>query len=106
MLLHHPPPPASQPLSLHDALPISSSASGSCALVGSSRMRIGQSRTKMRASASFCHCPPLSSSPSRKRLPSRSEEHTSELQSRLQLVCRRPPAKKKQERAVSMIGSL
>src|SRR2546430_4387686 len=68
------------------------------ALVGSSRTMIGASRTNALASASFCHSPILSSSPSPKRLPntvSRSEEHTSELQSQSNLVCRLLLEKKK-----------
>src|SRR5687768_17625583 len=64
----------SWPLSLHDALPISESASrpsaSSCP---------GPSRTRPRRASTS-----NSSSPQR----GRSEEHTSELQSRLHLVCR------------------
>ena len=46
------------------------SASGSSALVGSSKTRIWASRTNARASATFCHSPTLSSSPSSNHLPS------------------------------------
>src|SRR3990172_188535 len=62
------PPPYISPLSLHDALPISST----------SRPRGPSPRAPRAPSA------PRSSSP----LAARSEEHTSELQSRLHLVCR------------------
>src|SRR2546428_8269961 len=64
-------------LSLHDALPISAAAAPS----GSSRgVRAGSPRRRGRASR-------------------RSEEHTSELQSRSDLVCRLLLEKKKQDTA-------
>src|SRR5699024_11421036 len=67
----HTAPTAIYPLSLHDALPISRTAppaGGSC----------------RRASAPS----PARSAPRCPRCPPRSEEHTSELQSRFDLVCR------------------
>src|SRR2546422_6914182 len=81
-------------LSLHDALPIS--VSGSRTLAGVPRARCrrcyeGRSR------------PPRVPTPRRTQLPrrladhGRSEEHTSELQSRLHLVCRLLLEKKKKK---------
>src|SRR6266511_6300979 len=64
-------------LSLHDALPISSAA-------GSSGSRRARSRRRARSGSRTCR-------PSA----SRSEEHTSELQSRENLVCRLLLEKKK-----------
>src|SRR2546422_1282577 len=69
-------------LSLHDALPISSPAiSGSSACSGSWSWRAT-------CSSSYCRRPSWSRR-------ARSEEHTSELQSRLHLVCRLLLEKKK-----------
>src|SRR5439155_7878478 len=97
---HHPPPPQLHPLSLHDALPISRSP-----IHGSASSRAGSRfspsprcphaapTTPRRKSRSRC----ATDASSRKRrpcpaetprTPSRSEEHTSELQSRGHLVCR------------------
>src|SRR2546422_5091584 len=81
-------------LSLHDALPISSSSR-------SSRSRSSRPST-----------PPAASPPSRHGSPrrrpttcaARSEEHTSELQSRLHLVCRLLLEKKKQRTAIRFPG--
>src|SRR2546422_3900078 len=74
-------------LSLHDALPISSAAPANC------RVRRGRApaRSKPRES------PP--GSPRSSAVASRSEEHTSELQSRLHLVCRLLLEKKKKAEA-------
>src|SRR5690606_41587490 len=76
-------------LSLHDALPISGAAAGSGA--GSSSVS-RSSRGKM--GSGFCTTVPAGRSPHRSW--SRSEEHTSALQSRENLVCRLLPEKKKQ----------
>src|SRR5206468_9614859 len=78
-----PPAPKTYTLSLHDALPIlttlrASSVSGS---------REARSRTNSIASIA----------PSPRTSPMRSEEHTSELQSRSDLVCRLLLEKKKQQ---------
>src|SRR5690606_41822640 len=93
-------------LSLHDALPISAFAghrffrcpashviaSTSRWLVGSSSAMMSQSCTSSAASATRRRCPPL-----RLSTGARSEEHTSELQSRENLVCRLLLEKKKKE---------
>src|SRR5207253_5991940 len=79
-----PPPPEFYTLSLHDALPISSSAGA-----------WGRSRcSSMKAAFGGRRSPP-SRPPSRLPRPQRSEEHTSELQSRGHLVCRLLLEKKK-----------
>src|SRR5690625_7092816 len=80
-----PPSPAIYPLSLHDALPIC----GSCPEIMTT-----PSPTRSRARP----IRPRVSSP-----PTRSEEHTSELQSRGHLVCRLLLEKKKQLRHVSTL---
>src|SRR5260370_22388939 len=67
-------------LSLHDALPISAAAS--CA-----RSSSLPARSALRSSTSTCAIPSVRQS--------RSEEHTSELQSHLNLVCRLLLEKKK-----------
>src|SRR2546428_10348089 len=76
-------------LSLHDALPISSSRGGRCR--GRLRRRTGL----------MMRCPtprgrPGPSNRPRRPTTARSEEHTSELQSRSDLVCRLLLEKKKQ----------
>src|SRR5687768_17758168 len=81
-------------LSLHDALPISSrrrSTSG-CPIATTSRP--GSSPTRSPPT------PPISPRGTRARRPGtmRSEEHTSELQSRLHLVCRLLLEKKKKKK--------
>src|SRR2546422_4316177 len=81
-------------LSLHDALPISSPrrSRGTWARSrGPCRARRARGRRPSRA----CTCGGTSSGGCRRR-PSRSEEHTSELQSRLHLVCRLLLEKKKE----------
>src|SRR5205809_4905788 len=81
-------PPSSSPLSLHDALPISTFSNISCTCfftVDSVMPRI--------VAISELVLPWASQS--RYRHDSRSEEHTSELQSRLHLVCRLLLEKKK-----------
>src|SRR5690625_6734068 len=75
--------------SLHDALPISS-------VVPASRLS-ANSRSMIRSPAALSRLPVGSSANSTAgNLDSRSEEHTSELQSRGQLVCRLLLQKKKQ----------
>src|SRR3712207_8115768 len=76
------------PLSLHDALPISSARR--CRSWASACARRS---TSAQASASSTS-PPATATP-RSRRPARSEEHTSELQSRQYLVCRLLLEKKK-----------
>src|SRR5687768_18119007 len=91
-------------LSLHDALPISASsrlmrlgreiqdaASGLFILSA----RLPRRRAGRRAGAAARLCGPA---PGGRRRPSRSEEHTSELQSRLHLVCRLLLEKKKKKK--------
>src|SRR2546422_1320218 len=75
-------------LSLHDALPISCSRGSSRASPGETRRRRSPCPRKRRASRCL---------PPRHRTfrATRSEEHTSELQSRLHLVCRLLLEKKK-----------
>src|SRR5437868_9975600 len=72
-------------LSLHDALPISKRASG---------LRSWQSKRQRRDEGLYC----LTRSQRRRRSATRSEEHTSELQSRFDLVCRLLLEKKNRER--------
>src|SRR5207237_9682476 len=90
-----PPTPEIYTLSLHDALPISpirrsprTSASG-CALVESTAF----TPTRARSSGSIAS--------SSRRTPTRSEEHTSELQSHLNLVCRLLLEKKNKAKHIS-----
>src|SRR5207302_10063719 len=91
-------PPASiYTLSLHDALPIFAAG---FVLLQSARIRVRPPARQLPA-ARWCLSPP--SAPSRRREPrsvarvraTRSEEHTSELQSRENLVCRLLLEKKK-----------
>src|SRR3712207_8906185 len=81
-------------LSLHDALPISprtaSSARTGASIRTRSRRRCGATPRADRSSAAARR-----SASRRRRTPSRSEEHTSELQSRQYLVCRLLLEKKK-----------
>src|SRR5699024_12354139 len=94
-----PAPPALYTLSLHDALPISrASCTGlseklnktvSCVVWNDTPCQVGTTKIsfalKLKVSLPIVTCP----------LPSRSEEHTSELQSRFDLVCRLLLEKKK-----------
>src|SRR5205809_2830662 len=75
-------------LSLHDALPISRMARKSLTLVS-----VGPVTTRSPSAAntgymSFRDSAPAKSKPAHCRGTTRSEEHTSELQSRIHLVCR------------------
>src|SRR5690606_39803434 len=94
----HPPPPSSHTLSLHDALPISWRWSRKCPAWMTGRTRSWS--TSAAASGGRCRCRPscccwrCSATTCR----GRSEEHTSELQSREKLVCRLLLEKKKKER--------
>src|SRR5699024_12249474 len=86
-------------LSLHDALPISLLAVVAMTLSTSIRTPLNPPSTSpMMYASSFRHLPrtrtPLTITANRKR---RSEEHTSELQSRFDLVCRLLLAKKKRK---------
>src|SRR5690606_41182934 len=98
-----PPPPQTDPLSLHDALPIS-------AAVAPARVPVGVGRTQHRpplrgAGDGQCtgRVPELAGQPvAHHRFGGiagavRSEEHTSELQSRENLVCRLLLEKKKKQ---------
>src|SRR5207237_9349408 len=91
-------PPHLYTLSLHDALPISSSCTDSQTADASStrsaasawaatRTHRSSTGTVRRTTSRICSSPTADrSSPTRTR--TRSEEHTSELQSHLNLVCR------------------
>src|SRR5262249_60381571 len=81
----HPPTPEIYPLSLHDALPISMAT-----LSATSKTQLART-SRSRVSAAAGRSPSGSSSPPR------SEEHTSELQSLTNLVCRLLLEKKKQQ---------
>src|SRR5262249_61749693 len=92
-----PAPPPPSPLSLHDALPIStiqtsSFASGSINPSRSPSRLLSSPRTSAErrgsSATSRTTSPSDASSPSFAALISRSEEHTSELQSLTNLVCR------------------
>src|SRR5699024_11583893 len=100
-----PPPPDAPPLSLHDALPISSrSRPRSCSPPARWTRRASASSPSSTRAAPPSGCRATSpsagctrpTSPTTK--PSRSEEHTSELQSRFDLVCRLLLEKKKQQK--------
>src|SRR5687768_18073141 len=101
-------------LSLHDALPIS--PRGAVSTKGTSKpsdssgvRRRGSSRRRCRASMAYLAtsgpCSPISSGSSGAGS-ARSEEHTSELQSRLHLVCRLLLEKKKGESAAELAERL
>src|SRR5207247_11311117 len=77
---NHPPPPAIYTLSLHDALPISTSLAGT--------------RVPLVEPAAPGHPPGRGEELTERR----SEEHTSELQSRVDLVCRLLLEKKKNKK--------
>src|SRR5690349_21966834 len=95
---HAPPPPELYTLSLHDALPISPPHRTSAAPTPStSRRRAREARTRMKVSPARprpAWSPTAGPVPAR---PPRSEEHTSELQSRRDLVCRLLLEKKKKK---------
>src|SRR5207302_7645178 len=100
---HAPPTPAISPLSLHDALPILALARalprprGADADAGRRRARrAGAARRgpRRRVGARRRHAAVSARAP-RRGLATRSEEHTSELQSRENLVCRLLLEKKK-----------
>src|SRR5690606_41703151 len=94
------------PLSLHDALPISPSAASSSPTCRSSSRRWSPASRSGRSSTPASTRPPrrssarastTSASPPRGLRAWRSEEHTSELQSRENLVCRLLLEKKKKK---------
>src|SRR2546422_4680715 len=78
-------------LSLHDALPISHSGGGA-----DPHLRTRQ--TRRRRTCTHEHDQPIAGSQTARAKAARSEEHTSELQSRLHLVCRLLLEKKKTRR--------
>src|SRR5207249_10130670 len=88
LLSPDPPTPELYPLSLHDALPISPAPSATLASK-IARLAAPPSLTR-RINGSVTSAAPVSSTCDR-----RSEEHTSELQSRFDLVCRLLLEKKK-----------
>src|SRR2546429_4522305 len=81
-------PPRSTLLSLHDALPISCSRESAVSAAGNASLRWASQSRRSRA---------YPSDGGRGEPSDRSEEHTSELQSRLHLVCRLLLEKKKRE---------
>src|SRR5207253_10857748 len=93
--LYAPPHTAPYPLSLHDALPISATTAS-----GASHQNPGTSPNNSTA-PEYRPNPPISMRPGPSRstsTPARSEEHTSELQSRGHLVCRLLLEKKKKKK--------
>src|SRR5207249_10439397 len=83
-------------LSLHDALPISHAGA---TLAARSRYRSGfhdRGRGHVPKGRSQCALRPACEPRAQRRRPDRSEEHTSELQSRFDLVCRLLLEKKNQ----------
>src|SRR5207253_8499359 len=106
-LYHHDPPPmlcaldapstaVPYPLSLHDALPISAGLSADAVHAGAPRGRRRLHGRRLRAPDATAG---LRRGAHRRR--PRSEEHTSELQSRGHLVCRLLLEKKKNDRRTS-----
>src|SRR5262249_58152193 len=106
LLAPHTPPPALHPLSLHDALPISSAGRASRAADWPCTTATTPSRPTSRAGRSTPPRTPTATSSRSSTTPSpsrsgggrtgpRSEEHTSELQSLTNLVCRLLLEKKK-----------
>src|SRR3712207_7694495 len=79
-------------LSLHDALPI-------CSF-----LHCGQTRESAETQSSDGDCIAGDRSRQRESGPARSEEHTSELQSRQYLVCRLLLEKKKKQRHLTITG--
>src|SRR5207249_11666792 len=89
-------------LSLHDALPISPVAGAPTTSIISPR-RNSSISTPRQATMCWPMTPPTRAATSRPRpgcSPSRSEEHTSELQSRFDLVCRLLLEKKKKKNKI------
>src|SRR5207244_13406845 len=95
-LFHHPAPPETHTLSLHDALPISSRrrATASSSRPMSTARSCGSTTAATRSSRRIPRRSPRCSR-SCAATASRSEEHTSELQSPDHLVCRLLLEKKK-----------
>src|SRR5437879_10571775 len=95
----HPPTPEIYTLSLHDALPIfhdsgrriPTSAAGKASTSGGRASSSTAARHRCRCSCSFVETPA-----------SRSEEHTSELQSPMYLVCRLLLEKKKKKEEIKL----
>src|SRR5207249_6198473 len=95
---HAPPTTHIYTLSLHDALPISPPARSRpppAARRGSSRTGAPSARRRARAPSGRCAARTPRASAAIPAAPRRSEEHTSELQSRFDLVCRLLLEKKK-----------
>src|SRR5207249_10084119 len=90
---HHPPTTRLYPLSLHDALPISDQRAAAPGCAGGAH-RGRQPRARLSRA-----CP---GAPGVVDLDERSEEHTSELQSRFDLVCRLLLEKKKTPRTTAL----
>src|SRR5690606_41893100 len=95
-----PPPTDTYTLSLHDALPIFDSLLASNATTASSFEPLTNKLVSVAVKASLLFVPALNweATAAASKLPLRSEEHTSELQSRENLVCRLLLEKKKKKR--------
>src|SRR5262249_62341260 len=87
-----PPPPATSPLSLHDALPICSRASSRTLRPPPKRLASPMNHAVLTCASSMRSLSATSCGASR------SEEHTSELQSLTNLVCRLLLEKKKNQK--------
>src|SRR5690606_41566341 len=100
--LHAPPTPAISPLSLHDALPISSDAACYLQGVNESTHGIADSLLSIAAhrAADITADILAHRAAAGDGRPLRSEEHTSELQSRENLVCRLLLEKKKTRQTI------
>src|SRR5262249_61476444 len=97
---NHPAPPSIYPLSLHDALPISRRwPSGLKATARTTAVWPWRARTSCPVAASQSRTVRSQEALARRRPPGRSEEHTSELQSLTNLVCRLLLEKKKYPRS-------
>src|SRR5690606_42034554 len=97
--LRPPATPEIYTLSLHDALPICLMRRERAVPANPARLRFA--RSPRQATITACHCVLCAAGSPRRappgRSPSRSEEHTSELQSRENLVCRLLLEKKKKK---------
>src|SRR5690606_42015020 len=91
-----PPTPELYTLSLHDALPILARSAAKCRSCSRSS-GLGMTWTGPGAPSSPASMPPPARPPAPAMAAARSEEHTSELQSRENLVCRLLLEKKKQK---------
>src|SRR2546429_5341094 len=89
-------------LSLHDALPISAAAGSNVSRLPSGSQAHPVDSSRGRNTGSLWQPACAATRPT--TCSSRSEEHTSELQSRLHLVCRLLLEKKKKNRQINCLG--